>query len=182
MSTNLFLSGTYVTSHRPRLTSFLTCSSTGRLLHYRTSTLISGFNGRLGDHVHITDMMHRKNLQLINASELKNCYTLFMDEEQYGQSFRVTVDKKDEVLADFMPAIQAQLIVPQAIGDLILMRQNNLLQSLNIIIEDILDSASSTRSEMKRTEKPADVMTAALAGLSFHALPKKTALSTRSPL
>jgi hypothetical protein len=43
------------------------------------------------------------------------------------------------------------------------MRQTYLLQHLNIAIEDILDTASTTRAQTKRPKKPADVATAALA-------------------
>ena len=151
------------------------------MIKHRATTPLSdqyqtGVNGRPGDHAHIVDMMQKKNLQLNNASKLENCYTLFLDEERYGQSFKVTTARKDEVLAGFMPAIQAQLIVPQAVGDLILMRQSSILQSLNIVIEDILDTASTTRSETKRPKKPTNVMTAALAKLSVHATPEKLEL------
>lgn len=152
------------------------------ILKHRATTPLhaqytSGVNGGPGDHAHIVDMMQRKNLQLVNASMYKDCYTLFLDEEKYGQSIKVTPSKKDEVLATLMPAIQAQLIVPQSIGELILMRQMYLLQPLNIVIEDILDSASTTRTQEKRPKKPADVAAAALAELSFHSPPKKIELS-----
>jgi len=136
-----------------------------------------GINGGLGDYEHITDMMRTKNLKLIDASKLKNCYTLFVDGEQYGKAYEVDPAKKDEFLAGLVSIIPAQLIIPQAIGDLILMRQNYLLQSLNIVIEDILDNASNARSETKRIRKPTDIMITALARLSFHALPKKLDLS-----
>ena len=153
----------------------------GMLRHRATASLQDqysvGVNGSLGDHALIMDMIQKENLQHINASELEDCYTLFKDEEEYGRSIRIMTPKKDEVLAGLMPGIRAQLIVPQAIGDLILMRQNYLLQSLNIIVEDILDSTSTTRSEMKRKRKPADTMTAAFAGLSLHAPPKMLGLS-----
>ncbi|KAL1792916.1 hypothetical protein ACET3X_009423 [Alternaria dauci] len=137
----------------------------------------TGFNGRPGDHAHIVDMMQRKNLKLINASQYKDCYTLFLTEDGYGESVKIVADKKVEVLANMKPAIQAQMIVPQATGDLILMRQMNLLQLLNIAIEDILDTASTTRTQTKRPKKPTDDATAALAKLSVHSPSKKVELS-----
>ncbi|KAH5300068.1 hypothetical protein HBI24_111710 [Parastagonospora nodorum] len=131
----------------------------------------SGFNGRPGDHAHIIDMMHKKNLKLKNASELKNCYTLFITEDGYGQSVKIAASKQDEVLATMKKAMDAQLIVPQATGDLILMRQINLLQLLNIVIEDILDTASTTRTQTKRPKNSSNGATAALSKLSIHSPP-----------
>jgi hypothetical protein len=76
-----------------------------------------------------------------------------------------------------MPALQAQLIVPQPIREIILMRQTYLLQHLNFVTKDILDTASSRRAQTQRRTKPADVTTAALAKISFHSPPKKLELS-----
>ncbi|KAI4702206.1 hypothetical protein J4E81_002568 [Alternaria sp. BMP 2799] len=137
----------------------------------------TGFNGRPGDHAHIVDMMQRKNLRLQDAAQFKNCYTLFLTEDGYGESVQILAEKREEVLANMKPAIQAQVIVPQATGELILMRQVNLMQLLNISIEDILDTASTTRTQTKRPKKPADEATAALAKLSVHSAPKKAELS-----
>ncbi|KAL5119639.1 hypothetical protein ACEQ8H_002485 [Pleosporales sp. CAS-2024a] len=143
------------------------------MLKYRATTSLqtqymTGFNGRPGDHAHIVDMMQRKNLRLINASRMKHCYTLFITEDGYGQTVEIAASNRKEVLATMKPAMEAQLIVPQATGDLILMRQRNLLQLLNIVIEDILDTASDTRMQTKRPEKAADGAAAALAQLSMH--------------
>jgi hypothetical protein len=76
-----------------------------------------------------------------------------------------------------IPALRSQLMVPQAIGELILIRQTYLLQHLNIAIEDILSTASATRAQTERPRKPADIATAALAKLSFHLPPKKVEIS-----
>jgi hypothetical protein len=137
----------------------------------------AGFNGRPGDHAHIVDMMQRKNLRLNDAAQYKNGYTLFLTEDGYGESVKILAEKREEVLANMKPAIQAQIIVPQATGELILMRQINLLQLLNLIIEDILNTASTTRTKTKRPKKPADEATAALSKLSVHSPPKKVELS-----
>jgi hypothetical protein len=152
------------------------------MLKYRATVPLkdqyaAGFNGRPGDHAHIVDMMQRKNLRLNNADEYKDCYTLFLTEDGYGESVKILAEKREEVLANMKPAIQAQIIVPQATGDLVLMRQMNLLQLLNIVIEDILDTASTTRTKTKRPKKPADEATAALSKLSVHSPPKKVELS-----
>jgi hypothetical protein len=151
------------------------------LKHRATSSLqaqyTDGFGGRPGDHAHIVDMMKRKNLKLINASQYEGCYTLFLTEDGYGESVKILAEKREEVLANMKPAIEAQLIVPQTTGELILMRQTNLLQLLNFAIEDILDTASTTRTQAKRPKKPTDDATAALAKLSVHSPPKKVELS-----
>jgi hypothetical protein len=132
----------------------------------------TSFNGRPGDHAHIVDMMQRKNLRLENASQYKNCYTLFLTEDGYGESVEILAEKREEVLANMKPAIQAQVIVSQATGELVLMRQINLLQLLNIIIEDSLDTASTTRTQTKRSNKPTEDAIATLAKLSVHLTPK----------
>lgn len=151
------------------------------MLKFRATTPLqtqytSGFNGRPGDHAHIVDMMQRKNLQLNNASKLKDSFSLFITEDGYGQAVKIAAGKRAEVLATMKPAMQAQLIVPQAVGDLVLMRQINLLQLLNIAIEDILDISSTTRTQKTRPKKPADSV-AALAKLSIDAPQKKVTLS-----
>lgn len=152
------------------------------MLKYRATVPLqtqytSGFNGRPGDHAHIVDMMQRKNLRLNNASKLKDCYSLFITEDGYGQSVKIAAGKRAEVLATMNPAMQAQLIVPQAVGDLVLMRQTNLLQLLNIAIEDILDTSSTTRTQKTRPKKPVDGAAAALAQLSIDAPQNKIGLS-----
>jgi hypothetical protein len=70
-------------------------------------------------------------------------------------------------------AMEAGLVIPQAIGELVLMRQNYLLQLLNIVVEDILDTASTTRTKTTRPTRVVDVATAALGALSFHPPPRK---------
>ncbi|KAF2633278.1 ipa protein [Macroventuria anomochaeta] len=148
------------------------------ILKYRATTplteqYISGVNGAPGDYENIVDSMQRNGFRLSDASTYKDCYTLFLDDEQYGQSYKITPGNKDDVLTNMKPAIEAGLIIPQDIGELVLMRQNYLLQLLNIIVEDIFDTASTTRSKTTRPTRTSDVATAALATLSFHSPPKK---------
>ncbi|KAH8699333.1 hypothetical protein GQ44DRAFT_718242 [Phaeosphaeriaceae sp. PMI808] len=121
-------------------------------------------------------MMQRKNFQLINASKYKDSYTLFLDNEMYGQSYKFTRSQNDADHEAFRSGIEAQIIVSQDIGNLILMRQTSILQNLNIVIEDILDTASTTRSQSTRPKRSTDVATAALAKLSFHSTHQKVDL------
>ncbi|KAF2843912.1 hypothetical protein T440DRAFT_512456 [Plenodomus tracheiphilus IPT5] len=111
-------------------------------------------------------MMQRKNLRLADDSK-----------GQLRPIVQISPGKEDEVLANMMPGLQSQLMVPWAIGELILIRQTHLLQCLNIAIEDILDTAFTTRVQTERSTKPADVATAALAKLSFDSPPKKVEIS-----
>ena len=136
-----------------------------------------GVNGGPGDHAHIVDMMQRKGLQLTDTSQYKDCYTFFFNEEQYGQSIRITSGKKREVLEEMKPALRAQLIIPQSIGELILIRQMHLLQCLNLVIEDILDTTSDPEGQTKHSKKPAEVATKAMAKFSLHSPPEELDLS-----
>jgi hypothetical protein len=151
------------------------------MLKYRATSPLqvqyaTGFNGRPGDHAHIVDMMQRKNLELENTSQYKDCWTLFLTEDGYGESVKILAEKREEVMENMKSAIQAQRIVPQTTGELILMRQMNLMQLLNIAIEDILDTGSTTRTQTKRSKKPNEDATAALAKLSLHSPPNKLEL------
>ena len=152
------------------------------ILKHRATTPLpdqytSGINGGPGDHAHIVDMIERKDLKVSHASEYKNCYNLFIDEETYGQSFQLTPEGINEYPEGLPLANETELVIPRAIGELVLLRQMYLLQCLNIAIEDILDTASTTHAQTKRPKKLADVATAALAALSSHLPPKKPELS-----
>lgn len=110
-------------------------------------------------------MMRTRNLQHVNP--FKDCWTYFTDEEgRYGQSFELMRDK-ERTLAVFEPAIRAGLFVPQSVGQLVLERQHLLLQTLNIICEDILDIGSTTRSQKQVSKKSTDAAAAALSNLSI---------------
>ncbi|KAK4119722.1 hypothetical protein N657DRAFT_637074 [Parathielavia appendiculata] len=73
------------------------------------------------------------------------CFALFLDENQYGQPFRMR-DDMNEVTAPLMPAVPAGLCVPQSRGELILLGQFYPTQCLVILIDDILDESSRTRA------------------------------------
>jgi hypothetical protein len=83
------------------------------ILKHRATTLlqeqyISGVNGGPGDYEHIAHIMERKNLQLANASKYENCYTLFFDEEEYGQSYEIIPGGMGMFPVGLMPAIEGQ--------------------------------------------------------------------------
>ncbi|RYO94287.1 hypothetical protein DL762_000611 [Monosporascus cannonballus] len=90
----------------------------------------------------------------------------------YGKPVRLAKDKEESLQA-FQPAIRAGLCVPQSTGELILLRQHQLLQCLNIIIEDVLEEGSTTRSKQQRPKKPVEAASAALFKLSIKATPSK---------
>ncbi|PSR90863.1 ipa protein [Coniella lustricola] len=126
-------------------------------------------DGTRGDASFIREMMHKRNLQ--HAEPFKNCYTMFIDENEYGKSYRIK-SNHDEVMADFAPFMQRGAMVPQSTGELILMRQSCLLQSLNILIEDILEE-SETRDRRKRSKKSEKAVTQAISKLTFREAPAK---------
>lgn len=157
-----------------------------RLLRYRaTTTLLDQYRGDHplnssgGDYTHITHMIRTRNLRHINESRLRNSFTLFLDEdEKYGQSYDVApgIDPR-LVLGGMGDAFKAGAAVPRTTGDFILMRQSCLLQVLNIIIEDILDIGSTTRSQKTAPNKDTDAAIAAMGKLSIQVQARPTKLS-----
>lgn len=108
-----------------------------------------GVNNGPGDLAFIRDMMERRNLQHVNS--FKDCYTFFID-DNYGQSVQLVSHQK-QTLAEFKPALDAGLCIPQSTGELILQRQIYLLQTLNILVEDILEEGSSSRAKKQPAKK-----------------------------
>ncbi|KAG6012966.1 hypothetical protein E4U43_007554 [Claviceps pusilla] len=132
-----------------------------------------GVDGELGDHGFICKMMARTGLRA--ANEYKNCYTLFYDDEKYGDSIRIAPQHSREVLSQLAPAIRRQLIVPRAVGELILTRQTTILQVLNILIQDILEAGSDDKRQKRAPRKTAKPAPQALPQLtSAHGQPKLT--------
>ncbi|GAO19768.1 hypothetical protein UVI_02041690 [Ustilaginoidea virens] len=124
-------------------------------------------DGELGDHGFILKMMTEKGLR--HAQRFKDSYTLFYDDEEYGNSITI-VSGRAESLAALAPGIRAQVVVPQSMGELIITRQTTILQLLNILIEDILEAGADGRSQKPAPKKPA--------GPASQALPRLTS-STR---
>ncbi|KIW25228.1 uncharacterized protein PV07_08424 [Cladophialophora immunda] len=138
------------------------------LKHRATTTLLdqymTGLNGGPGDHAFIKQMMDTRNLHLDDPDP--NGFTLFLDEDRYGQTMTI-MREASQVRAGLAPAIRANLCVPQELGELILQRQLYVLQSLNIVIEDILDIGSRTRDRKKPSKKSDKAATTALSKLSI---------------
>ncbi|KAF5018007.1 hypothetical protein F66182_10033 [Fusarium sp. NRRL 66182] len=145
------------------------------MLKHRSTTSLweqyfRGPNGAAGDGEHINEMARTKNLRHTNA--FKNCYTFFMS-EKYGESFKIADQHLDETLAAFKTAIDSGVCVPQSLGELIIMRQIHLLQSLNIIIEDILDQGSKTRGRSGPSKQSKVAPTAPLSKSTADETPMK---------
>ncbi|RVX73553.1 hypothetical protein B0A52_02441 [Exophiala mesophila] len=147
------------------------------LKHRATSTLLyqymTGLNDGPGDHAFIKQMMDTRNLHLVNPD--KNGLTLFMEEDRYGETFTITGDVS-QVRAGLAPAINANRCVSQELGELILQRQLYMLQTLNIVIEDILDMGSKTRDRKKPSKKSDKVATATLSKLRIQEPAKSLSL------
>ncbi|EJT76681.1 hypothetical protein GGTG_06597 [Gaeumannomyces tritici R3-111a-1] len=150
------------------------------LLKHRSTTSLheqywEGIAGGPGDHQLISEMMRTRGLRHVDS--FKDCYTMFLADEQYGFSFEV-VEEKDKVMATLTPAIQAGSVVPQATGELVLQRQLYTLTSLVIVIDDILEEGSKTRANKALPKKPDMAATAALAKMSIQpSAPRKLQLS-----
>lgn len=102
-----------------------------------------GVNGRPGDHLFIHDMVLNKGLRY--AQEMKNCYSLFLDQNDYGKGFELMHGKTLADIPALQPAIQSGCVIAQSTGELLLNRQMYMLQGLGIIIDDILEEGSTTR-------------------------------------
>ncbi|KIV83395.1 hypothetical protein PV11_05426 [Exophiala sideris] len=128
------------------------------LKHRATNNLLdqymTGLNGGPGDHAFIKQMMASRNLHLTNPD--KNGFTLFLDEDRYGQSMTIMRQASD-VLATLAPSIRANL-------------------TLNIVVEDILDIGSKTRDRKKPSKQSTKVATAALSKLSIQEPAKSLSL------
>ncbi|ETS86118.1 hypothetical protein PFICI_04143 [Pestalotiopsis fici W106-1] len=146
------------------------------LEHRATSTpgeqFYSGFNGRPGDSRSnlggpqelIEEMMRTRNLRHVQS--FPDSWTFFIDGGMYGKSFKF-VKEREQSMAAFQPAMQAGLCIPQSKGELVLTRQETMLQSLNILCDDILEIGSTTRSQKSVPKKPTDTAAAALSKLSI---------------
>ncbi|KAM0344171.1 hypothetical protein ACHAPU_007893 [Fusarium lateritium] len=135
------------------------------ILKYRATKSLpeqysQGVNGSPGDFALIDEMTKKKNLRHVNS--FTNCYTFFYD-EKYGESIKVSSEHLDQVLASLRMAIDSGILIPQALGELILQRQITLLQCLNVIIGDILEEGSQTRKKGQSNKQSKNAPTALLA-------------------
>ncbi|KAL4865170.1 hypothetical protein BDV12DRAFT_155522 [Aspergillus spectabilis] len=126
-------------------------------LRHRATTPLNeqyarGPNGGPGDADIIFNSMQRG---LEHVQRFRNEFTRFWGEDDYGESS----EAKDaatyrQVMAGLATAVNARLVVPRATGELIMQRQGILLQSLNILVEDILDLGSTSRAPTAPKKKP----------------------------
>lgn len=146
------------------------------LLKHRATTSLpeqyaAGVNGGPGDHHLIEEMVSTKGLRHVDP--FKDRYTMFLDGQQYGFSFKIEASVRDQVLPSLEPSIRAGLCIPQATGEFVLDRQQYLLQGLNILVDDILDQGSTTRNRKPKPKRPDDVAATALSRLTIRgSLPK----------
>ncbi|OQE82509.1 hypothetical protein PENNAL_c0036G01065 [Penicillium nalgiovense] len=148
------------------------------LFKHRTTTSLfqqycEGLNGSPGDHAMIEESVRTRGLKHTNS--FKNCYTMFQG-DMYATSYQLMAK---EALAVFEPAIRARVCVPQSVGEFIMQRQIFILQTLNILIDDILDQGSPSRDRKAPPKKKTtdDGAAAALSKLSIQASRKKRTLS-----
>lgn len=143
------------------------------LIKHRATTSLfqqycEGNGGGPGDHGFILEMERTKGLR--HVQKFPKSFSLFLDENQYGESFTMQ-GAVNEIPAPLRPAIIAGLCVPQARGELILTRQLYLMQSLTILIDDILDEGSQTRANNTMPKKSDKAASAALAKLDIQDRP-----------
>lgn len=131
------------------------------MLKFRATTNLfdqyrSGPNGTPGN----AEFIRRAVQNGLRPSQPRpNCYSLFMDEEHYGESYDVGHQNEQAVRA-IAPAVRAGLCVPQSTGDVIVTTHINLLQSLTILIDDIPEQGSTTRNTTKCSPKPREPLVA----------------------
>ncbi|KUI70448.1 hypothetical protein VM1G_11724 [Cytospora mali] len=150
------------------------------LLHHRaTQPLMYQYAmgmkaGDPGDLDFIMEMMRTRGLR--HTDSFRNCWSFFMSDEDYGRSYHVTAEREG-FLAQMAPYIQRRICIPQETAELIIIRQTHLLQGLTIMVDDILElgSTSRTRKELPQKEKT-EAATTALGKLSINARPSKLSL------
>lgn len=155
------------------------------LLRFRATTtlleqygMVHPLNSSGGDYGHIMDMICTRNLRHVNEFRLRNSFTLFLDDdENYGRCYTSTSEAHHRETLDQMDyAFKTGIAVPQTTAEFIFMRQSGVLQSLNIIMEDILEIGSTTRSQKKAPERDTDAATATMGQLTVQSRPTRLSL------
>ncbi|KAJ4287917.1 hypothetical protein N0V88_007537 [Collariella sp. IMI 366227] len=126
------------------------------ILRYRaTKSLLHQYLGgagdRPGDFALVTDMVKTRGLR--HGESFDGCYMRFMSYQRYGQAFRIAAKDRAEVLGLLATVVEANLCIPQDIGELILERQSSMLESLDIMIENILEAGAALRAQKERLEQ-----------------------------
>ncbi|KAJ8066791.1 hypothetical protein OCU04_004178 [Sclerotinia nivalis] len=139
-------------------------------LKYRATTSLlhqyrEGVHDGPGDCIFILESMRNNNLRHVH--DFKYCYTRFYDEDTYGQSIRsTTAAQHRDITTKLAFAFQSRAIVPQEVGEFVLTRQLYILSQLNILVADILEIGSTTKSTKPRPRKPEEAVVSALSNLS----------------
>ncbi|TGO09857.1 hypothetical protein BTUL_0152g00120 [Botrytis tulipae] len=140
------------------------------LRHRATTSLLHQY--RVGNHdgpgdcMFILENMRDKNLR--HTHSFKHCFTGFYDEETYGQSFKATTAVNyREIITKIASEIKGRTVVSQEVGELVLSRQLHTLIHLNILVADILDAGSTTKSTKPRPKKSNKAVISALSSLSI---------------
>jgi hypothetical protein len=80
------------------------------------------------------------------------CYTYFTN-DLYGETRRISEESREEILNTFDEDIEAGVLVPAALGDLVLRRQLSMLKDLNEIFDVILDGKSGRKRQGRGSGK-----------------------------
>lgn len=141
-----------------------------RALTRLSNQLYEGANGNPGDR----ELMERTGLRFALASKEET--TCFIEGEEYGNSFisRVPVDQLFP--GTHQMSVNA-IMIPRAIGELVLLRQQLLLQFLNHIIEEILDLGSETRNKKAPEKTINGALVSAASNLRIEPKPLRSSLS-----
>ncbi|TGO62048.1 hypothetical protein BOTNAR_0119g00120 [Botryotinia narcissicola] len=107
----------------------------------------------------------------------KHCFTGFYDEETYGQSFKATTGANyREIITKIASEIKGRTVVSREVGELVLNRQLHTLIHLNILVADILDAGSATKSTKPQPKKSNKAVISALSSLSIVDCQEKVSL------
>ncbi|KAF7908186.1 uncharacterized protein EAF01_003941 [Botrytis porri] len=150
-------------------------------LRYRATTSLlhqyrAGVHDGPGDRMFIVESMRDKNLRHIH--DFKHCFTRFYDEGTYGQSFKATTTANyHEITTKLASALEGRIVVPKEVGELVLTRQLYTLIHLNVLVTDILDVGSTTKSTKPRPKKSNKAVISALPNLSIVDCQEKLSLA-----
>ncbi|KAF7855274.1 uncharacterized protein EAF02_011533 [Botrytis sinoallii] len=151
-----------ITTEPEHLLDYLRYRATTSLLHqYRV-----GIHDGPGDCMFILESMRDKNLRHIH--DFKYCLTRFYDEDTYGQSYKATTAANyREITHTLAFAFEKRAVVSQEVGEFVLTRQLHTLMHLNVLVADILDAGSTTKSTKPRPKKSNKTVISALSSLSI---------------
>lgn len=114
----------------------------------------------------ILESMRNKNLRYTHS--FKHCFTVFYDDETYGQSFKATTAADyREIITKIASDIEGRTVVSREVGELVFNRQLRTLTHLYILVADILDAASTTKSTKPLPKKSDKAVISALSNLAI---------------